>query len=370
MYGTKHLEVISYNLATPLLVTASYDREKKIRVWTERENQNPNVLDHRTDFIQQFDFYDSQVNSLALNKNWLAVAGFDSIKVFDVSNNQKEVASHNHHDEQQQAEHNHNTRPSRQQKLYKVGYRNEMKIIFSKDGNSLFSCNERGVITWWSFIMFQLTINRQVNVNKIVSSIAMHPNQEMLAIITKTGEIFFWNFNAGCIPFPFMHIGDSLISVDFSDDGNYLAVMNTKGNVWVWSEFSQKSQPMKKFNFIEKAGKFQTTQYALKLKFSPDSKILAIIGSHGMIKIYDVLYDFVILFDHVVKKPKNDHHHHSHRNNHPWVWDIAYSNDSQFLYFGASDGYTRKWKIGEENYELIFYPQHSKAISSIALYDA
>lgn len=370
MYGVKHPEVIQYNLSAPLLVTASYDREKKIRVWTERENHNSNVLDQRTELIQSFDFYDSQVNSLALHKNWLAVAGFDSIRIYDLSNS-KEVASYNHHDEQQQAEHSHNVRPSRQQKLYKCGYRNEMKIIFSKDGNSLFSCNERGIITWWSLIMFKLTINRQVNVNKIVSSIALHPSQEMLAIITKTGEIFFWNFNTCCIPFPFMHIDNSLISVDFSDDGNYLAIMNTKGNVWVWSEFSQKTQPMKIFNFIEKAGKFQTTQYALKLKFSPNSKVLSIIGSHGMIKVYDVLYDFVILFDHVIKKPKNHHHryHHTQRNNQPWVWDNAFSSNSQFLYIGASDGYTRKWKIGEEDYDLIFCPQHSKAISAIAIYD-
>lgn len=359
MYGVKLPEVINYSLSSPLIVTASYDREKKIRVWTEKENS--------TELIQQFDFYDSQVNSMALFKNWLAIAGFDSIKIYDVSKGQKEIASYRH----QNDEHNHNSKTNRNQKLFKRGYRNEMKIIFSSDGNSIFSCNERGVITWWSFIMFKLTINRQVNINKIVSSIALHPNQEKLVIITKTGELFFWTFNASCIPFPFIHIEDSLISVDFSKDENYLAVMNTKGTVWIWREFDQKSQPFKIFNFIEKADKFQKTQYALKLMFSPDSKVLTVIGSDGMIKVYSVLQDFDLLFDHAVKKPKieHHHHHHSHKNNHPWVWDIAYSSDSQFLYFGASDGYTRKWRIGDENYDLIFYPQHSKAISSIAIYE-
>jgi WD40 repeat protein len=317
MYASKHPEIINYDLSSPIIVTASYDRDKKIRVYAEKEEST------EIELIQQFDFYDSQVNSLALYKNWLAIAGFDTIKIYDVANNQKEVASNKH--DHEQSEHNHNSRSSnRQQKLYKVGYRNEMKILFTNDGNSLFSCNERGIITWWSFITFKLSINKQINVNKIVSSIAIHPNQEMLAIITKTGEIYFWKFNASCIYYLFMHIDDSLISVDFSDDGNYLAIMNTKGNVWVWSDFSLKCQPMKKFNFIEKAGKFQKTQYALKLKFSPDSKVLTIIGSDGMIKVYDVLYDFVILYEHIVKKPKSDHHHHHHVHSHrsgslPWV---------------------------------------------------
>lgn len=356
-------------LTSPLLVTASYDREKKIKVYGEEVAGFAKEL-IKEDGIELFNllnFYDSQINSMALHKQWLAVAGFDCIKIFDVSSAaQMEIASYNHQDEQNN---NRNTKSNRQQKLCKNAYRNETRVFFSSDGYSLFSCNERGIVTWWSFIMFKLTINQQINVLKVVSSIALHPNQQMLAIITKTGEIYFWTFNASCIPFPFIHIEDSLISADFSGDGNYLAVMNTKGSVWVWSDFTPKSHPMKKFNFIERVDRFQKTQYALKLKFSPDSKMLTIIGSDGMINVYDVLYDFVSLFEHVVKKPRENHHSHRSTRN-PWIWDVEYSNDSQYLYFGASDGYARKWKIGEENYELIFHtPPSTKAISAIALYE-
>lgn len=353
---------IHYNLKTPIIVTASYDRQQKIRVWAEGEKtidiREFRELDKKTELVSNFNYFDSQVNSLALHKNWLAVAGFNSIKIFDISNNEKEVCSYSHDDDPELS--NNPMRSNRHQKFSKIGYRNEMKVIFSNDGNSLFSCNERGVITWFSFICSKLTIHQQISVSKIVTSIAVYQNQKM-AIITKTGEIYFWTLNDSCIPFPFTHVSDSLISVDFSEDGNYLAVMNSKGNVWVWNEFSPKSKPIKSFNFIEKAGKFQITQYALKLKFSPDSKLLTIIGSHGNIKVYDVFYDFVLQVNHAVSTSKVV--------SGPWIWDLTYSSNSEYLYFGASDGYTRKWKIGENKYELIFYPiLSSKAISAIAVY--
>jgi G protein beta subunit-like protein len=54
--------------------------------------------------------------------------------------------------------------------------------------------------------------------------------------------------------------------------------------------------------------------------------------------------------------------------NQRWVWDVAFSNDSQYVITGSSDTVARLWNIntGENVRE---YSGHQKAITSVAFSD-
>lgn len=52
----------------------------------------------------------------------------------------------------------------------------------------------------------------------------------------------------------------------------------------------------------------------------------------------------------------------------PWVWDAAFSADSQYLFTASSDGYARLWKLDTKEIERE-YIGHQKAITSLAFRD-
>lgn len=51
-----------------------------------------------------------------------------------------------------------------------------------------------------------------------------------------------------------------------------------------------------------------------------------------------------------------------------WVWDAAFSADSQYLFTASSDGYTRLWKLDTKDIERE-YVGHQKAITALAFRD-
>ena len=51
-----------------------------------------------------------------------------------------------------------------------------------------------------------------------------------------------------------------------------------------------------------------------------------------------------------------------------WVWDVAFSSDSQMLVSGSSDGNARLWNVDSGNI-VQEYAGHNKSITCLAFYD-
>jgi G protein beta subunit-like protein len=51
-----------------------------------------------------------------------------------------------------------------------------------------------------------------------------------------------------------------------------------------------------------------------------------------------------------------------------WMWSVAFSNDSKYLFIASSDGSARLWKIDTKTIERE-YLGHSKALTALAFRD-
>lgn len=58
----------------------------------------------------------------------------------------------------------------------------------------------------------------------------------------------------------------------------------------------------------------------------------------------------------------------ANKKNVPWVWDAAFSADSQYLFTASSDNYARLWKLDTKDIERE-YVGHQKAITALAFRD-
>jgi G protein beta subunit-like protein len=57
-----------------------------------------------------------------------------------------------------------------------------------------------------------------------------------------------------------------------------------------------------------------------------------------------------------------------HTNNQRWVWDLAFSADSQYVLTASSDGIARLWSLPANEVKRE-YRGHTKAITSLAFRD-
>lgn len=354
-----------FQIKSPLVVSSSYSRDNKINIWTEDGSYGRGVK-----FIRTIDFKDSQINSLAISENFLAVAGFNTVEVCDMTSDYR--AKPQKEQFQELPWHQHPEFSSLAEK--EIGEKNrhlkgnEMKAIFSNDGKTIFSCNERGTVTCWSFDINEIPsfdMQKQIDFERPVNYIAKHPTEEFLAIAVKIGSIFFWDHKISLIPKLFAKIRESPVCIEFSDDGRRFAALSSKGSVWIWGISSPlKYHLEKEFAFISRDLQFTTSLYALKLKFSNDQKLLAISGSHGLLKVYST-DDFQLLYEHIPPQLNFEK---------AWIWDLQFSWDNNFIYFGSSvDGCVRKWKFNSGTkkaiYDKIFHVDNVKSITAIAVYD-
>jgi len=56
--------------------------------------------------------------------------------------------------------------------------------------------------------------------------------------------------------------------------------------------------------------------------------------------------------------------------NQRWVWDVAFSADSQYLFTASSDNMARLWSISDSQVKRVYRENgHTKAVTSIAFRD-
>ena len=128
------------------------------------------------------------------------------------------------------------------------------------------------------------------------------------------------DYNEQLIPEPEVAIH----SVHIDTDGAYLSAVNSKGVCYVWSLSSgsgvTSSTPI---TLTPRTKNIAHKRYALKCMFSPDSSLLATTSADGTCKIWSTA-DFSLR--NTLKRSADK-----------WVWDCAFSCDSQYIFTASSD---------------------------------
>lgn len=353
-----------------ILATGGYDHS--IRFWAAYNGQCQRTLQHQ----------ESQVNAMEItpDRQLLAVAGFQHIRMYDIpgGNNQNPVSTYE----------------GVGKNVTGVGFNDENRYAAAVNSMSLiclshcrwmYSSGEDGTVRIWD-LRVRNTPQKLSVANCPVNCVTLHPNQIELLAGDQNGCIHVWDIRNERKK---IHTADTDVSiqhVSIEPEGNWLAAVDNRGNCYV---YRLKSQDQGTTCLKKRLRLPAHRKYAIKCKFSPDSTLLVTTSADSTAKVWrtadllpltqdgdptdianssigsnlssimsstwptsENLSPFVTL-----KTP-----------NQRWVWDVAFSMDSQYVITASSDNNARLWNIntGENIRE---YSGHQKAITALAFSD-
>jgi len=302
-----------------VLATAGYDHT--IRFWQAHTGQCVRTLQHS----------DSQVNALEISPDGqlLVACGYQRIRMFEV--------------------HGSNTNPVVN---YEGVSKNVMDVGFQDQGKWVYTGGEDGTVKVWDCRKRNLQCSKAFTASGPVNTAKLHPNQQEIVIGDQNGVIHIWNLRSGpeaaftVTPEP----GASIQCISIDSKGNRMACVTNKGSCHVYDLKTHEGQLIAKPTAKFTAHK----RYALKCKFSPDGSILATSSADQSTKIWrtsDWSLDCTL-----------------HAPNQQWVWDIAFSADSQYLIAATSDNTARLWSLLTQDVKCE-YNGHTMNVTCIAFRD-
>ncbi|NXP37926.1 LST8 protein, partial [Leiothrix lutea] len=169
--------------------------------------------------------------------------------------------------------------------------------------------------------------------------------QAELIVGDQSGAIHIWDLktdhNEQLIPEPEVSVN----SVHIDPDASYMAAVNSSGNCYVWNLTGGIGEEVTQL--IPKTKIPAHNRYALQCKFSPDS----------------TTSNFSLMTELSIKSNNPG------ETSRGWMWDCAFSGDSQYIVTASSDNLARLWCVetGEIKRE---YSGHQKAVVCLAFNDS
>ena len=334
------------------LASAGYDHT--IRFWSPHEGKCTRVIQHPQ----------SQVNDLKItpDKQFLAAASFQHVRMYNI------LTVHNNNPE-----------------INLEGFNNNvLSIGFQEDSQRLFSGGEDCVTRVWDLKARKNQSQRMLESESCVNSVKLHSNQNELFIGQQHGHITIWDMrfsNATLMvrltqQHPSNFTGVQCLSLNPMED--MLAAIDNVGHVHIFSPAQTLS-----LSCSWKAH----TRYGIKCLFSPNGKYLVTTSADYTAKVWktcDVMKHCcrhneggrateptTTTEDSKSTSPSNQQlvpFKVLTTENQRWVWDVAFSADSQFLLTGSSESVVRLWHIetAETRRE---YTGHQKAVTALAFSD-
>ncbi|XP_015921190.1 target of rapamycin complex subunit lst8 [Parasteatoda tepidariorum] len=331
-----------------ILATGGYDHT--IHFWQAHTGVRQSSVQHPS----------SQVNSMEIapKMNLLAVAGFQHIRMYDIfSSNPNPVVN------------------------YEGAAKNFISVGFPEDSRWMYTGSEDCSAKMWDLKSRMLQCQRFFNASAPVNCTCLHPNQVELFIGDQSGAIYLWDLRVSdqtTVKKPFFKVSEphvSIQSIDIDAEGTYMAAVDNKGNCYIfllsYQTESSHSQPVRFLKFSAH------NTYGLKCKFSPDSTLLATTSADCSAKLWRTA-DLNILPSSVPKDSQDTSNNFEWKKTAPmtelrhanqrWVWDLAFSLDSQYLFTASSDNLARLWCISKGEVKRD-YTGHSKALTALAFRD-
>ncbi|XP_053214192.1 target of rapamycin complex subunit lst8-like [Panonychus citri] len=332
-----------------ILATGSYDQT--IRFWSPHNGQCLRVVQHT----------DSQVNDMEItpDREFLAAAGFQHIRLYDIRDNS-------------------NPNPVITCDSISKGV---TAIGFQEDTKWMYSGGEDGFCRIWDFRARNFHAQRTHQVGSPINTCKLHPNQTEICFGDQNGNIYVWDLRGSLKQTISVDDDVSIQHINIDPEGTCLAAVDNKGNCYMFS-FTlnyvrlqcSPLQPRLKFNAHKR--------YGLRCSFSPDSTLLATTSADQTCKVWRTA-DLLPLSTHGSEdggySRSSNSIWHTFDNMSPvvelqtanqrWVWDLAFSADSQYIITASSDNNARLWSIntGEVKKE---YVGHQGPITALAFSDA
>lgn len=308
------------------LASGGYDHT--IRFWIPHEGKCSRVIQHPN----------SQVNDLKItpNRNYLAVASFQHIRIYNipaVQNNNPEINLEGFN-------------------------KNVSSIGFQEDSEWLFSGGEDQITRIWDLKARKNQSQRMHKAVSAVNSVKLHSNQREIFIGQQLGQIDIWDIRTNSGPKVQLPQHDSSVQcLSLNPQNDLLAAIDNIGYCHIYSP-AQQLTPLCNWK--------AHSRYGLKCLFSPDGIYLVTTSADHTAKVWKTsdLLDQQQQFATNPPTPYKTLTCESQR----WVWDVVFSADSQFLFTASSDGDVRLWHV--ESAEMRRqYKGHQRAVTALAFSD-
>lgn len=397
-----------------LMITAGYDHT--IRFWEALSGICSRTIQHP----------DSQVNRLCIapDKRWLAAAGKDSVKLFDIrSTNPNAVMTFKGHTD------------------------NITGVAFHCESKWMVTSSEDGTVKIWD--IRDGKVQRNYEHGSPVNDVVIHPNQGELIACDRAGSIRIWDLGKNCCAHELQpNAGVSMQSVTVATDGTLMAAGDNSvcipgpHLICLFPSLSEHPYPSIRFRLTLCQGQVHLwrlepeghenentrvtpimtfrahNSYILRVLLSPDVRHLATCSADHNARIWEVEVDPKALDDEKYQRAKLERLPPDLRNADPehtggtggshgpstaaetpdgagteaqeaaarkksrdlllleanlgahqrWVWDCAFSADSAYLVTASSDHYARLWELASSTI-IRQYNGHHRGCTTVALND-
>lgn len=331
-----------------LLVSGGYDTV--IKVWSAYSG---------TCSARSLVHGESQVNCLQItpDRAYFVAGGYQSVRLYDVNtNNNNPIVS------------------------YDGLSKNVTSIGCHEDFNFMFTTGEDTCAKIWDARCGGTQCQRMFEAKGPLNAGVLHPNQTTLFLCDQNGSMYMWDLRHNFNEMMELSKDCSIQHVDIDKQaGNAIAVDN-KGFLYFMrlDEPSLENTPF--FNECSTALKIRAhPRYGLKCRFSPDSEMIVTSSADKTAKVWMVselekaLEEAVaertaqgneMEFKTVDLQPQRTLTKEGQR----WVWDLAFTMDSENVFTASSDNMVRLWNLntGEMARE---YSGHSKAVVALSFMD-
>lgn len=194
--------------------------------------------------------------------------------------------------------------------------KNITRIGLQVDGRWMYTGGEDCRVRIWD--MKTQICKRAFDCQTPINAVALHPNQVEMAIGSQGGRVYLWDVKSDaheqCVP----EVEASVQDVAISPDGMFLAAVNNRGNCYIWTLMSSSDTHLSTLQPKQKIEAHK--RYALRCKFSPDSRFLVTCSGDSTAKLWKTP-DFTLYRTLDIESES-------------WVWDAAFSADSQRIFTG------------------------------------
>uniref|UniRef100_A0A1B6JXY3 Target of rapamycin complex subunit lst8 n=1 Tax=Homalodisca liturata TaxID=320908 RepID=A0A1B6JXY3_9HEMI len=303
-----------------IMATGGYDHT--IRMWGLESGMCTRIFRHE----------DCQVNCLAIspNRRLIISGGFECIRIYDVNQTLDSALLTNNKVE-----------------------KNVLAVGIEEEGKWMYTAGEDNTVRLYDLRALNMKCQKVFQTDATVNCACLHPSQKMMAVGDQKGIIHLWDLKSDhskqLVPEP----GASIQSIAMDPNGKYMAAVTNRGRCFIWE---LPAMFVEELTLIQHRAMIEAHQrYALRCKFSPDSKLLITSSADQTARLWKMgEYEFF-------RELK--------RENQKWVWDVGFTADSKYVVTVSSDCLARLWKV-ENGVIMREYGGHEKAITAVAVSDS